>query len=252
MNLGTRRIRSAGRSSGSIELTLPPALQMLEGVNCRLMVRDGPRPEIILYPDLGEVQELFQTLWQKMRLGLSDIQELPDFSMADFTLALFPPRHWQERPPLAYADALAVINQRNQNPARLATSPSGRNGHLQSDEAMSRLLAFLAVNAGYQLGLGRSFALAFGDAVAYLVTGNPAGLGADFERGMAHRIFWGERAAGQFHASPFSKQVWLQARSGFRRIFDQFRYWQDHPAAHKDAQEKWYRALAAELQGQTG
>lgn len=111
MYLGIRRIRSAGRTSGSIEITLPTDLQFLEGVECRLMVRDGSCPEIVLQPDLSAAQSLFHTLWQKLRLGLGEIDELGDFSPADFTLALFPPHHWQERPPLACADALAVIHQ---------------------------------------------------------------------------------------------------------------------------------------------
>ncbi|MBI1879961.1 MAG: hypothetical protein HYR94_17375, partial [Chloroflexi bacterium] len=99
MYLGTRKIRSAGRTSGSIELTLPPQLQGLEGVECRLVVRDGPRPEIVLQPDLSAAQALLQELWQKLRLGLIEIREIGEFSSADFTLALFLPRHWQERPP---------------------------------------------------------------------------------------------------------------------------------------------------------
>ena len=97
MYVGTRRIRSAGRTSGSIEITLPAELQVLEGVECRLMVRDGPRPEIVLQPDLSAAQTLFDALWQKLGLGLGEISELGDFSPGDFTLALFPPRHWQER-----------------------------------------------------------------------------------------------------------------------------------------------------------
>ncbi len=80
-----------------------------------------------------------------------------------------------------------------------------------ADEALSRLLAFLGVTAGYKLGLQRAFALAFGDAVAYLITGNPAGLGTDFERGMAHRIFWGEGHSQQLHGSPLDERVWQQA-----------------------------------------
>jgi hypothetical protein len=231
MYLGTRRIRSAGRTSGSIEITLPTLLQVLEGVSCHLTMRDGPRPEIVLNPDLSSAQDLFNSLWQKMRLGLGEIDELPEFSMADFTLAFFPPRHWQERPPLAYADALAVLQSKNGG----------------ADEALSRLLAFLGVTAGYKLGLQRAFALAFGDAAAYLITGNPAGLGTDFERGMAHRIFWGESHSQQLHGSPLDERVWQQARPGFRRVYDQFRNWQEDPASYASARDKWYRALTVEL-----
>jgi hypothetical protein len=234
MYLGNRKIRSAGRTSGSIEITLPTQLQVLEGVKCRLMVRDGPRPEIVLQPDLSAAQTLFDTLWQKLRLGLGEIDEIGDFSPADFTLAFFPPRHWQERPPLAYADALAVLHQQ----ARQED---------QEPESLTRLLAFLAVAASYRLGLEGTLALAFGDAVAYLITGTPAGLGTDFERGMAHRTFLGDGRAQQPLGSPFDDQVWQQARIGLQQVYDQFRTWQEDPEAHAAAREKWYRALTMEI-----
>jgi hypothetical protein len=234
MYLVTRRIRSAGRTSGSIEITLPAQLQVLEGVKCRLMVRDGSRPEIVLQPDLSAAQSLFDALWQKLRLGLGEIDEIGDFSPADFTLALFPPRHWQERPPLAYADALAVLRQRSEQEDR-------------EPEALTRLLAFLSVAASYRLGLNGTLALAFGDAVAYLIAGTPAGLGTDFERGMAHRIFWGDGRAQHSLGSPFDDQTWQQSQAGLRRVYDQFRAWQEDPEAHAAAREKWYRALTVEM-----
>ena len=234
MYVGTRRIRSAGRTSGSIEITLPTQLQILEGVKCRLMVRDGSRPEIVLEPNLSAAQALFRALWQKLDLGLGEIDELGDFSPGDFTLALFPPRHWQERPPLAYADALAILRQQ-----------AGQED--REPEALTRLLAFLAVAASYRLSLEGALALAFGDAVAYLITGIPAGLGTDFERGMAHRIFWDEGHGQQLLSSPFDDQVWQQAPPGFRRVYDQFRTWQEDPKAHATDREKWYRALTVEM-----
>ncbi len=234
MHLGIRRIRSAGRTSGSIEITLPTQLQVLEGIKCRLMVRDGSRPEIVLQPDLSATQGLFDALWQKLRLGLGEIDEIGDFSPADFTLAFFPPRHWQERPPLAYADALAVLHQRTGQEDR-------------EPDALTRLLAFLAVAASYRLGLQGNLALAFGDAVAYLIAGTPAGLGTDFERGMAHRTFWGEGHAQQPLGSPFDDQTWERARPGLRRVYDQFRAWQEDPQTYDAAREKWYRALTVEM-----
>ncbi len=183
MYLGNRKIRSAGRTSGSVEITLPVRLQILEGVECRLTVRDGSRPEIVLQPDLSVAQTLFRQLWQKLRLGLEEVGEIGDFSPADFTLALFPHHHWQERPPLAYADALAVLIKQ-------------AGGKIAEMDALSRLVAFLAMAAGYRLNLKGDLILAFGDAVAYLITGNFAVLGTDFERGLSHRTFWGGRLCG--------------------------------------------------------
>lgn len=234
MYLAIRRIRSAGRTSGSIEITLPAELQLLEGIECRLMVRDGPRPEIVLQPDLSAARALFQALWQKLRLGLGETGEIGDFSPGDFTLALFPPRHWQDRPPLAYIDALAVLRRRAGQQAR----------HL---EALARLLTYLAVAASYRLGLKTWLALAYGDAVAYLVTGISAGLGTEFERGMAHRIFWGEGRAHEPLGSPFDDQSWQRARPGLQRTYEQFCTWQENPEAYASAREKWYRALTAEM-----
>jgi len=252
MYLVTRRIRSAGHTSGSIEITLPAQLQVLEGVECHLMVRDGPRPEIVLQPDLSAAQALFHELWQKLRLGLGEIDELGDFSPADFTLALFPPRHWQERPPLAYADALAILHALTPTPpSPLPLSQSWERGRGaqggEGEGALTRLLAFLTVAAAYQFGLNGPLALAFGDAVAYLITGTPAGLGTDFERGMAHRTFWGDGRPQQPLGSPFDDQVWQQARPGFQRVYDQFRTWQEDPEAYATAREKWYRALTVEM-----
>jgi len=266
MHLGTRRIRSAGRTSGSVEITLPTMLQVLEGTNCLLIVRDGPRPEIVLQPDLAAAQDLFQTLWQKIQVGLGEIGELSDFSLADFTPTFFPLQHWQERPPLSYADAMIIMhNIRGEHPIqqqgqRISSSSShfhnGKN-HSAGDprssgggeDALTRVLAAFVVNAGYHLGLQGRFALAFGDSLAYLVTGNPTSLGADFERGIAHRLFWGEDCLPQPFSHPFDDGAWLQARPGFRRVFNQFLTWQETPTTCTVARDQWYRALTAELQG---
>jgi len=236
MYLGTRRVRSAGRTSGSIEITLPARLQSLKGLDCRLILRDGPRPEIVLQPDLSAAQALFQALWQRLRLSLGEIDEIGDFSLADFTVTLFPSGHWQERPPLAYADALAALHH---------DGPEGEAG------VLSCLLAFMGVAAGQRLGLKGGLALAFGDAVAYLITGNSAGLGTDFERGMAQRVFWGEDQVRQPLGSLFADPLWQQAGPRFRRVFEQFRIWQDDPQLYVDARTKWYRAFRLEMGPQT-
>jgi len=234
MYMGIRRIRSAGRTSGSIEVTLPTQLQLLEGVDCQLVVREGPRPEIVLQPDLSAARALFERLWAKLGVGLGGIDELGAFSPADFTLTLFPSHHWQERPPLAYADALAVLRQQTGQEDR-------------EPETLTRILAFLAVVAGGRFGLEGALALAFGDAVAYLITGTPAGLGTDFERGMAHRIYWGEGIARPLLGSPFEDIMWQRAQTCLRRVYEQFRIWQKDLEAYTSARENWYRALTVEM-----
>jgi len=248
MQLGNRRIRSAGRNSGSVEITLPAMLQALEGTMCQLIVRDGPRPEIVLQPDFTAAQAIFQTLWHKIQVGLGEIGDLPDFSLADFTPSFFALQHWQERPPLAYADAMLIIQQQDRPVLTAAASSDHEKSHpVGSQDAFTRILAALVVNAGYSLGLKGRIALSFGDSLAYLVTANPTSLGADFERGMAHRLFWGEDSPPQPFSRPFDDRAWQQARPGFRRVFDQFLTWQETPTTCTVARDQWYRALTIEL-----
>ncbi len=234
MYLGIRGIRSAGRNSGSIEITLPAQLQVLEGVDCRLSVRDGGQPEIVLQPNLAEPHRFIKDMWQKVRLGLSEIGDVGEFAATDFTLVLFPPDHWQERPPLVYADALKALRHRHDDVDT-------------ENEILVTLVAALAIVAVRRLGLEGTLALAFGDALAYVVTGCAAGLGADFERGMAHQMLGHCARGGPFPASPLSDQTWLALRSVLRQVYEQFFQWQLDPAGYAAARENWYRVFTAEV-----
>jgi hypothetical protein len=235
MYLGKRKIRSAGRNSGSVELTLPALLQRLEGVECRLLVRDGPRPEIVLQPDFAAAQALLETLWRQLSVGLGEIDEIGEFNAADFTLALFPPRHWPEQPPLAYIDILAL--QRRAADRTYDALPEG----------WPRLLAALGVAAAYRLGLRPPLALAFGDVIAYLFTGVSADVGADFERGMAYQIVWSMPETARIANGVEDDDAWWQARPVLRAIYQQFRAWHEQPQVYAAAREQWRRALNVEM-----
>lgn len=240
MYLGTRKIRSAGRTSGSIEITLPSELRVLLGMKCRLMVRNSARPEIVLQPELSAAQAVFHSLWENLRLGLSEIDDIGEFSLIDFTVTLFPPPHWYERPPLVYTDALIALRQQG------AEETPGTH----ESEAMTRLFASMAVVAAGRLGLEGSLALAFGDAVSYCIFGGSAGLGTDFERGMAHRAFWNGGTRCPVSDLPFGRQVWLQAQPGFGRVYTRFHLWQEQPEAYATARQNWHRALSMEIETQ--
>jgi len=232
--LGKRSVRSAGRTSGSIEITLPAKLQLLAGIDCHLIVRDGPRPEIVLQPDLSSAHALFRDLWLKLQAGLVEIDDIGDFSTADFTLTLFAPNHWQEQPPLICADALAVNHGRTEHRDDIA-------------EPLTGILASLGIVAGRRLGLDGKLALPFGDALAYLVTGHFAGLGTDFERGLARQVFQENVDIEHDPASLFNQSTWQRFAPGLRRVYEQFRLWQDEPNTYAKASEKWHRALTAEM-----
>lgn len=195
-----------------------------------MVLRDGGQPEIILQPDLSAPHHLIKDLWQKVRLSLGDVGDVGEYTAADFTLMLFSPEHWQERPPLVYADALRVLTHRE-----------------GASENLSSLIAALAIVAAHRLDLTGALAPAFADALTYMATGGTAGLGADFERGMAHQVLESEPEIRRTMMSPLSDQTWLALRPAVRRVYEQFRQWRRDPAAYAATRENWYRVFTAEV-----
>ena len=235
MYLGSRKIRSAGRTSGSIEITLPVKLQNLLGVSCQIELRDGLRPEIVLQPNFADVQGVMRLIWGKLGISLREIGDIGEFKLGDFTVSIFPHQFWKDRPPLSYADALSTLN-------------AWRTKEECRHEGFCRLLAFMAVRAGLLLGLADEFSLAFGDAISFLVSGQTIGLGTDFERGMAYRLF-GEEEYQQLRNEDLLKEdTWKAMGKGFRRVFDQFFLWQDALEVYEEDRNNWYRALSFEME----
>jgi len=173
-----------------------------------------------------------------LRLAFRQIGDIGDFSLADFDVGLLPPRYWHDKPPLSYQDALAIHRSRQEE-----AGP----GRLSEGSGVTHVVTFLAVDAGYRLGLEGRFALAFGVVVGYLVSGMSAGHGADFERDVALALFEG---AGKTElaaiGSLFKKERWEEAQEGFKRVYDRFREWQENPAAYEAARQKWWEALTVE------
>lgn len=233
MQLGMSKIRSAGRTSGSIEMTLPPVLQAFTGLGCRVLVRDGLQPEIVLQPDFADVWSSLETLWEKLSLALGTQESAGRFTPGAFTLTLLPPRHSQRGLPLAYSDLVRLT----------------RSGDvLKQDElaALVRVLSVLAASIARELGFEPAFALGFGDAVAYVVTQETAGFGTDFERCMAASVSRQAHFRPRPLTSPFNDEFWLDCEPALRRIYDQFRSWQGRPERYEAARQQWYRALQCE------
>ena len=233
MYLGMCKIRSAGRTSGSIEITLPPALQTFTGLGCRVVVRDGLQPEIVLQLDLAKAKSLLEALWQKLSLALGASESVDDFTPSAFMLTLLPPRHWQRGLPLAYADVFCLTR-------------SGENWGTGDSEALARLLSVLGAAIGGALGLQQAFALGFGDAVAYVITQASAGFGTDFERSMAAGLSQRAQLSRRPLVSPLDDEFWLECEPALQRIHEQFLSWQNNPDQYDTARQQWYRALQCE------
>lgn len=249
MYLGTRRVRSAGRNSGSVEVTLPVKLSVLQGVECRLVVRDGARPELVLEPELSEAQAFFRDMWEKLALGLAEVDEIGDFSVAAFALTLLAPARAPERPPLTYADGLAALHER----VVLGVGGAAATELRAARESLARVMGALGAAAGQRLGLAPALALAFGDGLAYVMTGVPVGWGTDFERGVAHQIFHDEMATDapgsgwQPALSPYEARAWRAAQPGLARVFEQHSRWQAEPVLYEADRDRWQVALTLEL-----
>ncbi|MBL7184108.1 MAG: hypothetical protein ISS50_06630 [Anaerolineae bacterium] len=234
MRLGTRKVRSAGRTSGSVEITLPVEVQALTGIGCEIILQDGVQPQIVLQPDLSVAQALFIELWGMLRRGLEAVDDVGDFALSDFNVALLPPRHWYERPPLSYNDALILQGYIEQK------APSAR---IQNSAALLHLITFLAINASYRLGLKGQLTIAFGDALGYLVTGASGGHGSEFERDAALAAYGaGQRpVAGQIAALSIDDD-WTAAQEGLRRVYELFATWQADPAEYEAARNRWWQS----------
>jgi hypothetical protein len=230
MYLGTRAIRSAGRTSGSIEITLPPDLQPLTGLGCRVMVRDGLAPEIVLQPDLSMARARLTALWSRLRTALDGPETPIEFSPTAFVLTLMPTTRWQGRPALAYADVLAMAGD--------GFDPGRR-------EAAARVVAALAGAAGAGIGLAARLAVAFGEAVAYLATGTAPGFVAEFERALALELSHRSCPIGVLAADPDDTAFWREGEPALRRILDQFLAWQEQPERYERSRERWYRGVTA-------
>lgn len=233
MYLNKCKIRSAGRTSGSIEITLPPALQTLTGLACRIAVRDGLQPEIVLLPDIAEAKSLLETLWQRLASALGAGECAGEFKPSTFTFVLLPPRHWQRGLPLAYADLVRLTR-------------SGEEKAPGDPEALARIVSVLGAAIGQTLGLQPGFSFGFGNAVAYAVTQVAVNFSSDFERsmtaGICRQAHLGERPS----CSTAEEAFWHECEPALRRIHEQYRAWQDSPCEYEAARQQWYRAFQCE------
>jgi hypothetical protein len=230
----TRKVRSSGRTSGSVEITLPPEVQELEGIDCRLVLRDGARPEIVIQPDISIAYAVFAEQWQKLRTAFSAIGDIGSFQLTDFELSFLPPRHWSERPPLSYRDALALHR------ARRAEAELEASGY-------SHVITFLSVGAARRLGLRDRYALVFGVIAGYLVSGIDSGNGADFEQDVALQLLAQGAAPGSASLGAlFNTDRWEDAQAGFARIFAQVHAWQQQPELYEASRRQWWSHVNAQ------
>lgn len=236
MEFGTRSIRSAGQGSGSVEVTLPPAFRGLAGLACRVALRDGLRPELVLQPDLAAARAAFGRLWTL----LADAMDFEGGAvpLAECAITLWPTAEAPgAMPRLAWADGLTL---------------AGHAPHAAS--ALARSVAALAQLAARRRGIAPGLAADFGAASGHALGGivvHPA-MQAACDIGAALL------AAGGFAPDAALSLAAEDAVSdGFRDaalprlalLAEQHLDWTDDPARHAAVVMAWRRGVALELSG---
>ena len=237
MQFGRRNIRSSGRGSGSIEITLPIDLAVLEAVPCGIELRDGLMPEIVLKVDMSFLLPVFETAWHRLALGLERIGDIDGFSESDYVLGLFADRSVGDRPGLSFADGL--LTWRSMNAGEVA----GVDIENRSLEAFARMFEAMATVAGTRLGLSTPMAALLGNHIAYTATGAPLASLDVFARNsladVSDEIGWCKK-------QPLVEEHWIHARPVLKNLFLCVANWDADDRDLTKARDHWYRARRLE------
>lgn len=248
MELGVRQIRTAGKGSGSIELTLPADLRDLVGLPCRIMLRDGSRPDIVLQPDLRRAHVAFHALWHAMAIAmLRDDTDIPALPLAAFSFGLQPLHGSRDRPFLCWRDGLALADSPPHQPI-----------------AISRTLGAFGQAMATFLDIDPLLAAGFGAACGYLVADvvpHPDGqqacdLAADGLRQHPDRPTWlpgilaqsvNHDAADACAGGAMSDAFWRHAAPLLSAVADLFVAWTADPSEHALLCAAWCRGQSFEM-----
>jgi hypothetical protein len=230
MDLGVRQIRTAGKGSGSIELTLPTDLRDLVGLPCRITLRDGSRPDIVLQPDLQRAHTAFSALWQPMALLL--LRDGAPFPLAAFGFGLHPRPGAGAAPFLCWRDGLL-----------LAAPPPHESA------AVSRTLGAFGHALAAPLDIAPALAAGFGAACGYLLSGNPASSDGQEACDLAAAHLPHARPPLAANAGAVDPDFWRRAAPVLAGIADLFVGWTADPSGYATLRAAWRRGRSIEMSG---
>ncbi len=238
MDLGTRNIRSSGAGSGSVEITLPAALRPLLGVACRITLRDGHRPEIVLTPDLRAAVHAFSQLWTRLAIAFGPETTPGSLPIGEFAVSLDPSEQREATGSLALVDGLAL---------------AGRGPHDRL--ALARTTAGLAFHLAGAIGIDKAFAAEFGEASAFIVTGLARSAATREICDIAGALLrpGGVEPGGSFarHGEDaFSPLLWRELAAPLQALATHVVAWSRNPIERTARGAAWRRGRALELRGQ--
>jgi hypothetical protein len=237
MDLGVRQIRTAGKGSGSIELTLPSELRDLVGLPCRIILRDGSRPDLVLQPDLRAAHLLFSLVWQRLTACLvTDDADVPRFPVSAFDFGLQRRDARAEKPFLCWRDGLVLAGEPPHEP-----------------EAVARIISAQASALAERLEIGAEHANGFGAACGYLVAGVPAEADEQEARDLAAATLretarLDDTATVEACAAGIGSDIfWQRAAPLLAATADLFAGWTNDPASYDALRAAWRRGRTIEL-----
>jgi hypothetical protein len=151
-----RQIRTSGRGSGSVEVTLPSQLRQFVGLPCRITLHEGERMAIIIEPDLGRAHAAFAAWWLCVAGAILG-EGTPPFAARDFIFTLKPTPCQQNRAVLAWSDGWSLVQ----------CDPT-----IETNSAVvARVIAAFAAVLAERLAIAPIHAPGFGAVCGLLVTG---------------------------------------------------------------------------------
>jgi len=234
MDFGTRQIRTAGKGSGSVELTLPGELRRLVGLPCRILLHDGERPNIVLQPDLARARDAFGALWGALALALLG-EPAPAFPAPAFSFGLLRRAGGADCPYLCWQDGLALG-------AGTATA-----------EAVACSIAACAQQMAPDLAIAPSLAGPFGAVCGFTAIGRVAFPDWQVHCDVACVALSGHPAWHPGHAfaqAPDTRgdPFWAQLTPALCRVADVFAGWSQPGSAYPALRAAWRRGRSIELQ----
>jgi len=198
----------------------------LAGLPCRIALRDGLRPEIVLAPDLRPAREAMLRLWNQFADALA--VPLGSLPLAEIGIALQPDAGLDR---LGWVDALALARPAPHTP-----------------EQLCRPLRAMAVQAALTLDLGEAVGPAFAAAVAHTVTGLVL-LPSDQEACDIAAALLAPSGPAGFADDAFGPALWSAAAPLLRRLLELHQDLNHHPERLGALRRAWRQGVALELTG---
>jgi hypothetical protein len=216
------------------------------GLPCRITLRDGSRPDIVLQPDLQIAHRAFAAVWQAMaaalrhdlaaapRQGMAAAPRQDDqaFPLTAFSFGLHPRTGGGEMPFLCWRDGLLLAAPAPHDP-----------------DAVARTLAACGHAMAATIGLAPGLASVFGAACGYLLAGVPAGPDGQEASDLVTLYLPITEPPLVTISNVMDATFWDLAAPLLTATVELFAGWTADPSSHATLRAAWRRGRSIEMSG---